>query len=76
MIGAFALVVEFGIVYAFFVEYLEEVPHRGGSKCWECLSAYRDNESCVLVAKLNECREDTESLSATTSALMDLDPRL
>ena len=64
------------VVHSFFVEDFEEVSHRGSTKCWEGLAAYGDNESRVLVAKLNKSREDTESLSATTSALMDLNPRL
>ena len=72
LIGCIALIVEVGVVYLFLVEYLEEVPHCGCTKCGECLSAYGDNESRVFVTKLYESREDTESLSTTTSALMDL----
>jgi len=72
LVSCIALIVEVGVVYFFLVEYLEEVPHGGGTKCGECLSAYGNNESRVLVAKLYESREDTESLSATTSALMNL----
>ena len=49
LIGCIALIVEVGVVYLFLVEYLEEVPHRGGTKCGECLSAYGDDESRVLV---------------------------
>ena len=67
---------EVGVVDIFVVEYLEEVSHGGGTKCGECLSAYRDNKPRVLMTKLNECREDTESLSATASALVDLNLRL
>jgi hypothetical protein len=76
LIRAFALVVKLYVVHSFFVEYLEEVPHRGSTKCGEGLAAYRDDEAGVLMAKLYESREDTESLSATTSALMDLNPGL
>ena len=67
---------EVGVVYLFLVEYLEEVPHGGGTKCGECLSAYGDNESRVLVAKLNECREDGVRLSGSCAALVNLNLRL
>jgi len=72
LIGCIALIVEVGVVYFFLVEYLEEVPHCGGTKCGECLSAYGDNEARVLVAKLNECREDGVRLSGSCPALVDL----
>ena len=76
LIRCVALVVEVGVVYIFFVEYLEEVPHGGGTKCGEGLSAYGNNESRVLMAKLNECREDGVRLPGSCPALVDLDFRL
>ena len=76
LIGCIALVVEVGVVYLFLVEYLEEVPHRCRSKCWECLSAYGDNETRVLMTKLNEYREDGVRLSGSCPALVNLDFRL
>ena len=57
LIGCIALVVEVGVVYILPVEYLKEVPHRGCTKCGECLPANGNDEAGVLVAKLNECRE-------------------
>ncbi len=63
MIGAFALIVKLYVVHSFFVEDLEEVPHRGSTKGGECLAAYRDNESGVLMAKLYKSREDGVRLS-------------
>jgi len=76
LIGCVALVVEVGVVYILPVEYLEEVPHRGGTKCGECLPAYGNDEAGVLVAKLNECREDGVCLSGSCPALVNLNLRL
>ena len=58
LIGRVALVVEVGVVYILPVEYLEEVPHRCGTKCGEGLSAYRNDEAAVLVTKLNEALQN------------------
>jgi len=63
LVCAFALVVKLYVIHSLFVEYLEEIPHRGSTKGRVCLSAYRDNESRVLVAKLYESREDGIRLS-------------
>jgi len=49
LIGCIALIVEVGVVYLFLVEYLEKVPHGCSTKCWECLSAYGNDESRVLM---------------------------
>ena len=76
LIGCVALVVEVGVVYILPVEYLEEVPHRGGTKCGECLSAYGNYEAAVLVTKLNECRKYGVRLSGSCPALVNLNLRL
>jgi len=76
LIRRVALVVKVGVVDVFVVEYLEEVSHRGSSKCGECLSTYGDDQSRVLMTQLNECREDGVRLSGSCPALVDLNLRL
>ena len=76
LIGRVALVVEVGVVYILPVEYLEEVPHRGGSKCGEGLPANGNHEAGVLVTKLYECRKDGVRLSGSCPALVNLNLRL
>jgi hypothetical protein len=73
LVCAFALIVKLYVVHSFFVENLEEVPHRGSTKSRIRLAAYRDNESGVLVAKLYESREDGIRLPGSRPSLMDLD---
>ena len=76
LIGCIALIVEVGVVYILPVEYLEEVPHRCCTKCWECLPANGNYEAAVLVAKFYEALKYRVCLAGSRPALVYLDALL